>query len=186
MRRISESRAPDSTLTHYAAERIALPANSIIRVHLRHSLKTFDNPKYDRGQSLCPLYPAERPRPAGNGGRRDLPCPSDRPRFNSTNLFCFHHPDLITKDKSLGKRIIDDHMAGDKKIRTLINILANKMRDLGEPTEDGGWATLVPFTPPDTGPIECPDGKGGHHDKAWLRMERKPIANKRSARNSTL
>ncbi len=35
------------------------------------------------------------------------------------------------------------------------------MRDLGEPTEDGGWATLVPFTPPDTGPIECPDGKGG-------------------------
>ena len=102
----------DSTVTHYTAAPIALPADSVIRMHLRHSQNTFNNPKCDTGIGLSALYipPSDS----------DLAAMDDAAVFHAPQIsyvstaqnFLFHHPDLITNDKVLADRIINTYMIG--------------------------------------------------------------------------
>jgi hypothetical protein len=151
----------DSTPTHYTATSMALPADSVIRMHLRHSQKTFNNPKCDTGIGHCALYipPSDS----------HLAAMADAAVFHAARFdyvstaqtFLFHHPDLITQDKVLADRIINTYMVGDKTISDAINQLAFQMRSMGPATETGGWATLVPFTPPASQPVPGKPGFDG-------------------------
>src|SRR6516225_7131247 len=53
--RLTAGRA-NPVLTHRTAEPIRLPANTVIRVHLRHTMRGFPNAKSDTGIGLSALY----------------------------------------------------------------------------------------------------------------------------------
>jgi len=135
----------NSTLTHYTGTPVAMPVHSVIRVHLRHTQRTFSNPACDTGIGLSGLYipPADHQLAAMAEDDVFHAHPID---YTSTaQNFLFHHPDLINKDKVLTNTIVDTYMVGDKVIAAAINKLALQMRAMGPPTEKGGWAKLVPF-----------------------------------------
>lgn len=145
--RLSAGRA-NPTLTHYSANTIALPVHTVIRVHLRHSQKTFKNPKSDTGIGLSALYipPPDHELTAMAPEATYHAHPIDY--VSTAQTFLFHHQDLITQDPTLAGIIVNTYMIGDVNIATAINNLAMLMRNMGPSTEQGGWATLVPFTPP--------------------------------------
>jgi hypothetical protein len=151
----------DSTVTHYTATPMALPAVSVIRMHLRHSQKTFNNPKCDTGIGLSALY---IPPSDSHLAAMDDAAVFHAPRIDwvsTAQNFLFHHPDLITNRKDLADRIINTYMVDDETIFAAITQLALRMRAMGPATETGGWATLVPFTPPASQPVPGKPGFDG-------------------------
>jgi hypothetical protein len=137
------------TITHFAAENIALPAHTVIRVHLRHSLKTFPNAKGKSGVGHSALYiPPSAAQLAALGPEAVVHAPPID-YVSTAQTFLFHHQDLINKDPDLTRIIVENYMIGDLNIATAINNLANLMRSMGQPTETSGWATLQPYTPPE-------------------------------------
>jgi len=135
-------------LTHYAAKSVPLATHTVVRVHLRHSLKGFPNAKSETGVGHSALWiPPSAEHMATLGANATVhAAPIDY--VSTAQTFLFHHQDLITNDPDLARLIVDGYMIGDVNIATAINNLATLMRSMGPPTEDSGWATLVPFTPP--------------------------------------
>ncbi|MGA2738971.1 MAG: hypothetical protein ABSG65_16155 [Bryobacteraceae bacterium] len=155
----------DVQLTHYSATPAAMPADQVVRVHLKHSLRSFPDAKGEAGVGHSALYipPAGKPSQSmpANGGPLHFG-PIDY--WSTARTFLFHHPDVITVDKELGGIIVNDFMEGDPKISAEINNLALKMRAMGPPTEESselksGWAVLVPFTPDNPDAPKDPAGK---------------------------
>jgi hypothetical protein len=156
----------DSRLTHFTTAPVAMP-RTVIRVHLRNSQRTFNNPKSDTGVSLCAIYIP--PSDAHLAGMADDTVFQANPidYISTAQTFLFHHPDLLNKDTELARKILDGYMIGDKFISEAINQLALQMRAMGPPTETSGWAKLVPFTPdnPD------PQLKGTYVGKTYYTLE---------------
>lgn len=136
------------TLTHYSAQTIPLATHSVIRVHMRHSLKNFPNAKGQTGVGHSALWipPTNEQIELLATGATMHAAPIDY--VSTAQTFLFHHQDLITNDPDLARLIVQTYMIGDVSIATAINNLATLMRNMGQPTESSGWATLVPFTPP--------------------------------------
>ena len=136
------------SLTHYVQSPLELPTHSAIRVHLRHSLKTFPHAKGESGVSHSAIYipPCKERLAALHASGEVFAAHIDY--VSTAQTFLFHHQDLITNDPELADLIVNTYMVGDKGIATAINTMASLMRAMGPPTEDSGWANLVPFTPP--------------------------------------
>ena len=139
----------DVRITHRVNAPIPMRVDTVVRVHLRHSLRKTPGAKSETGISHSAIFcpPKQSLLDAlGPTGVWHAP-PID---YTSTaQSFLFHHPDVINKDKELTCTIIHEFMEDDVSIATAINNLATLMRQMGPPKETGGWATLEPFTPPE-------------------------------------
>lgn len=145
-------------LTHFVEAPIEVPAHSAIRVHLRHSLNTFNDAKGESGVSHSAIFipPTGQRLDAMNAAGEA--CAMHIDYVSTAQSFLFHHQDLITNDPALADIIVNTYMVGDKNVSTAINTMADLMRSMGQPTETSGWATLEPFTPPEN-PETGFDGK---------------------------
>jgi hypothetical protein len=128
----------DEMFTHFA-EVPELPDDTALRVHLVHTTKSFDNAAAEFAPGNVVIYVP----PAVPGATVQL-----RIDYVSTaKALLFHHPDLITQDPEVA-RTIHEHIDGNKDMQTMIEVVAELMRRKGPPRPNGGWAHLVPFTPP--------------------------------------
>src|SRR5258708_50428 len=149
----------DEIFTHFA-DVPDLPDNTALRVHLVHTTKSFDNAASEFAPGNVAIYVP----PAAPGAVVQL-----RIDYVSTaKALLFHHPDLITQDPEVA-RIIHEHINGNHEIKTMIEAVAELMRRKGPPRPNGGWAHLVPFTPP-----RNPNPKTGI-DGTVTRYEKHPI-----------
>lgn len=137
----------NSKLTHYSAQTVPLRADTVVRVHLRHSMKNFPGAKSETGigHSALHIPPCGAKLMAVDENAVMHAHPIDW--VSTAQTFLFHHPGLLNKDTELTNRIMD-LMTQNVEMAALINNLADFMRSQGQPTETGGWATLVPYTPP--------------------------------------
>jgi hypothetical protein len=138
--------ARQDRLTHFTQEPLQLPADQVIRVHVRTSLKNQPGAHGVWGVTHSAIHippPEHELQALQSSGRAH----SEVLDYVSTakNLV-FHHPELITKDRRLAD-IIYGYMDDDKNISMMFDEVATHMRQLGPPSETSGWAKLVPFTP---------------------------------------
>jgi hypothetical protein len=143
---------PDARLTHYA-EPVVMPADRVVRVHVKHTLRTCSWAKAEYGVGNVAIHVppgAEHLKATADAAAQYFQF-IDYPETARTLLF--HHPDLINVDPIV-THTIKGYMLNDPTISDLIETLAGTMRDMGPPTETSGWAHLVPYVPPpnpDTG-----------------------------------
>src|SRR5690242_2044742 len=137
---------PDDRLTHYS-EAVVMPADRVVRVHVKHTLRNCSWAKAEFGVGHAAIHVP--PNAEHLKATADAPIQYfqfiDYPETARTLLF--HHPDLINVDPT-ATCTIKGYMLNDPTISALIEILAGKMRDMGPPTENSGWANLVPYVPP--------------------------------------
>ncbi|BDV40332.1 hypothetical protein [Methylocystis bryophila] len=139
----------DLRITHCVKGAIPMRIDTVVRVHLRHSLRKTPGAKSETGISHSAIfYPPKQNLLDALGPDEVWHAPPIDYTSTAQN-FLFHHPDIINKDTTLTQIIIDEFMAGDVSIATAINNLATLMRQMGPPKETGGWATLEPYTPPE-------------------------------------
>jgi hypothetical protein len=139
-------------LTHLSAQTVHLPADTVVRVHLRHSQKNVPGAKSETAISHSAIwYPPAPHLLAALAADATIHAPPIDYVSTAQN-FLFHHADVINKDGDLTRIIIEEYMMGDVSIATAINNMANLMRSMGAPSESGGWAILDPYTPPASAP----------------------------------
>ncbi|HEY0836066.1 MAG TPA: hypothetical protein VGE72_19330 [Azospirillum sp.] len=138
----------NAVMTHYAQVPNGLPAHSVVRVHVKHSLKTKPGWTGEAGVSHSALYIPPR-----GEARAKLLAAGGVHHFaaidyvSTAQTFLFHHPDLMSQDPDVAA-IVMAYMTDDPAISAAINKLALLMRRMGPPAEGaGGWAELEPFTP---------------------------------------
>ena len=136
----------DENLTHYTEEHVTLPLDQVVRVHVKHSLNTFESAEADStGASHASMVP---PPPGGDPGK---PVHHHINWTSTAKALIFHHPDLITHDPTVAAVVFDymDNAVKSKKIVKMIDDLATLMAKKGPPTPEGsktpGWATLKPM-----------------------------------------
>ncbi|AHF00151.1 hypothetical protein [Thioalkalivibrio paradoxus] len=155
-------------LTHYTERPVELPAGTVVRVHLKHTLKSFPDARAVHGVSHvaihCPPPPERLAALVANGGAMHQTIDY----VSTAKSLVFHHADLINKDPET-TRIIHDYMDNNVQISGQFNDLAAQMRRMGPPTENSGWARLVPFTP------DNPDA-GYHGDKTYYFAQPTPAS----------
>jgi hypothetical protein len=132
----------DAQLTHFTEQHVALPAASVIRVHLKHTMKTVANPKGEFGVHHVAIHvPPPAHLPAGAIHHHPIDW------ITTAKALVFHHPELISNDPDIA-RIVYEYM-NNEVIHSQFVELAGLMKSLGPPAESGDtWAQLVPFTPP--------------------------------------
>ncbi|HEX4771531.1 MAG TPA: hypothetical protein VH351_11900 [Bryobacteraceae bacterium] len=137
---------PDDHLTHYA-EPIVMPADRVVRVHVKHTLRTCRWAQAEYGVAHAAIHVP----PDVEHLKAAADAPAQHFQFinypETARTLLFHHPDLINVDVT-ATHTIKGYMLNDPTISDLIETLAGKMRDMGPPTETSGWATLVPYAPP--------------------------------------
>lgn len=136
---------PDECLTHRTVDEVDLPADSTVRVHIRHSLRHSPGAKGDAGFGhvaihVPPLATQAVAHAAGIVSHKKIDWPS------TAIAFVFHHPELICKDPEISDAIHAYMKSQD--IASMFGDLGDVMRKLGLPSETSGWARLVPYTPP--------------------------------------
>ena len=89
---------PDTQLTHYTQETVSLPKNQVIRVHLKHTLTTFDAAEGASGSYHSSIIHP----PAG--GDPDAPVHGHINWVSTAKALIFHHADLITHDPDIAKK----------------------------------------------------------------------------------
>jgi hypothetical protein len=138
---------PDENLTHYTAEAVELPADQVVRVHLKNSLNTFPDAKGVHGVSHVAIHippPADQLETMAEAGAAHHQSIN---YVSTAKALVFHHADLINNDPNI-TQVIYDYMDNDKIISSMFENLAQTMRQMGPPAENSGWALLVPYTPP--------------------------------------
>jgi len=154
------ARRENARLTHRAAQTVQLPADTVVRVHLRHSQKNVPGAKAEHAISHSAIwYPPAAHHLAALAPDAVIHAPPIDYVSTAQN-FLFHHADVINKDPVLTGIIIEKYMIGDKNIATAINNMADLMRSMGAPREKSGWATLEAYVPPAT----APKNKDEHFD----------------------
>jgi len=149
------ARVPDASLSHYTAEPVELPADRVVRVHLKHSLKTFPNAKGRHGVGHVAIHVPPSPERLRQLEAAGAFAQQPIDYVSTAKALVFHHADLINDDPET-TQIIYDYMDNDANISTMFQLLGQQMRQMGPPTETSGWALLVPFTPPPDNTL--PDG----------------------------
>ena len=151
----------DASLTHFSSP-VPMPDAQVVRVHLRHTLTTFQAPAGTWAASHAAIH-IPPPLPASAAPMQaefaaappafHPPPPQPMIDYLSTaQALLFHHADLLNGDPATTSTIYA-HM-NTPTIGALINNLAQTMRDAGPPSLTGGWALQVPITPdadPDAG-----------------------------------
>jgi hypothetical protein len=138
---------PEARLTHYTPQPVTLPADRVMRVHVKHTLKTFARAKAQYGVGNVAIH---IPPPAAQlEAMKDAAVQSYQyiDYVSTAKTLVFHHPDLINADPNTTATIYN-YMNNDQAISDLFETLGEQMREMGPPTETSGWATLVPVTPP--------------------------------------
>ncbi|WP_135507143.1 hypothetical protein [Roseovarius aestuariivivens] len=127
--------------THYIEAPVHMPADTVSRIHIRHTMRTFEGSHGEEGISHSAMYFPHDEDAFATGAEMVHATAID---YTSTaKTFLFHHPDLVTKDKKGAATILG--LMNNTNIATHINALATQMRMMGQPTETSGWATLEPF-----------------------------------------
>ena len=143
---------PDHRLTHYTELPVEMPADTVVRVHLKHSLNTFPAASGVHGVSHVTIHCPPPPERLAALQATGEVVHQTIDYVSTAKSLVFHHADLINKDPET-TRVIYDHMDNNAQISALFDDLAAQMRRMGPPTETSGWARLEPFTPdnPDAG-----------------------------------
>lgn len=128
-------------VTHYIEAPVHMPAETVSRIHIRHTMRGFEGSHGEEGISHSAMYFPHEDDAFATDASMVHATPID---YTSTaKTFLFHHPDLVTKDKAGAKIILD--LMDSPNVATQVNALATQMRMMGQPTESSGWATLQPF-----------------------------------------
>jgi hypothetical protein len=145
------SAVPNERLTHFTETPIELPDDCVVRVHIKHTLRTFPNAK---GKDAAHHAAIHNPRRFTS---KDMTA-SVSTTANASNqqidwvstakALVFHHADLINSDPD-ATAVIYQYMDDDEIISSAFEQLASVMRQMGTPTETSGWALLEPYTPPE-------------------------------------
>lgn len=151
---------PDEQLSHFTANPVALPGDQVIRVHIKHSLRTFPEFEGDSGSYHAYIHiPPVAENAPGElettvappvGGNPPPPFHHHINWIGTAKALIFHHPGLITHTPAIAKLIfayMDENLS--KEIYQLISNpsgtgLADRMRALGPPAAQSGWAHLEP------------------------------------------
>ena len=170
---------PENELTHYVKEAVPLPKDQAIRVHVKHTLDSFNLPNTEgakgsfhsaiivppeamlkaRKDAAVKSAPTDSPSPSGS-----TPASGPHHHINWTSTavaLAFHHADLITHNATYAATIINymTDQTHSPVIVQKVEKLANKMKSHGPPTPKGtspaGWAVLEPVV------VEKPDPKTG-------------------------
>ncbi|WP_256256742.1 hypothetical protein [Pseudomonas agarici] len=152
---------PDECLTHYTRDAVDLPADCVIRVHIKHTLRTRPQAKSQVGLGNVAVHV---PPPQALNGAHATAETAFHATINypsTAKALIFHHPDLINADPALTATIYN-YMDNDQAISDQFQTLALEMRQMGPPGEESGWATLVPFTPPKSAGKGC-DGHATYY-----------------------
>ncbi|WP_417838269.1 hypothetical protein [Tritonibacter scottomollicae] len=136
----------DHTLTHFTSEPVMLPRNQVVRVHIKHSLNTFDvadDASHGSTHSGIVQPPA--------GGDPEAPVHHHINWTSTAAALIFHHPDLITHDPDVAAIVMAfmTDQQNSKRIVGMVSDLATAMSHAGPPTPEGvtpeGWAVLKPM-----------------------------------------
>lgn len=148
-------RFPGGQLTHYTKELVELPAEEVMRVHIKNTLKTFPQAQGKHGIGHVAIHcppPPDKLQAMQDAGE---PHHVVMDYLSDAKTLIFHHPDLINKDPAVTD-IIYEYM-DEAKIDAMFQAVAMQMRQMGQPTEDSGWARLKPFTPEPNEETHIPD-----------------------------
>lgn len=151
-------------VTHYIEAPIHMSYEGIARVHLRHTMRTFEGSHGTEGVSHSAMYIPHADE--AFDGACDMVHAAPLDYTSTAKCFLFHHPDMVTKDKAAAASIMG--LMDTANIATQINALATQMRMMGQPTETGGWATLEPF-------VEKSE-QGNYDPKSWGTYRQHPSA----------
>ena len=151
------AQVPDHQLTHFTEQSVTLPKDQVVRVHIKHTLNTFNAPQGATGSFHSAII--HRSLLNDGGGTVQPPAGGDpaNPSHHHINWtstaqsLIFHHPDLITHDPDLAAQIFN-YMQNDQTSKAIVQAVsevANAMAAMGPPTPEGqepkGWAVLVPM-----------------------------------------
>ena len=130
---------PDECLTHYNEEAVELPADSVVRVHIKHSLNTFPNAKGKSGVSNVAIHcPPDSVSLANMAAKGEISQQSINYVTTGMSLV-YHHPDIINQDPETA-RIIFGYMLENKQIKGMFDSLGTALKQMGPPTETSGGA----------------------------------------------
>ena len=148
---------PDHRLTHYTQEPADLPADRVVRVHIKHTLRNQPNAKGNAGLGTVAIHVP--PPQALTGAHATAATASHVPidYVTTAKALVFHHPDLVNATPEVS-RILYDYMDNNQAIKDQFETLAMQMREMCPPGENSGWATLQPYTPP-ASDLRAGDGK---------------------------
>lgn len=150
-------------LTHFTAQPLTVPAEGVMRMQVRHTLRTQPDAKGAWGITHSGLHIPPKPqllrRLQSEGSSHEMPLDY----LSSAKLLIFHHPELISIDTEIADTIYG-YMNDDPTISALLDKVVQKMRALGPPKEDKGWARLVAITPDANPHLKIPiDGKTSYY-----------------------
>ncbi|MES2932998.1 MAG: hypothetical protein V4805_05865 [Pseudomonadota bacterium] len=148
---------PDAQITHYTQTPADLPADRVVRVHIKHTLKTQPNAKGNAGLGTVAIHIPSPKALAGAHATAETAHQLAIDYVSTAKALVFHHPDLINACPATSA-VIWEHVEQNQAIADQFNTLAMTMREMGAPGEDSGWAKLIPFTP-DASKIKGCDGK---------------------------
>lgn len=147
---------PEHLLTHYTATAVDLPADRVVRVHSKHTLRHRPGAAAQAGFGQVAIHIPPPQAIDGAHASDDTAFHGTLNYVTSAQALLFHHPDLMNM-KPETARIVFEHI-NDVDIQIQISALAQLMLELGPPAEQSGWAQLTPFTPPASDLKGC-DGK---------------------------
>ena len=92
---------PEARLTHYTPHPVTLPADRVMRVHVKHTLKTFAGAKAKHGVGNVAIHTP--PPPEQLEAMRDAAVQQYQfiDYVATAKALVFHHPDLINADTSV-------------------------------------------------------------------------------------
>jgi len=137
---------PDEQLTHFTTKPVMLPRTQIVRVHLKHTLDTFDT----ADDATHGSYHSGIVQPPA-GGDPSQPVHHHIDWTSTATALIFHHPDLVTHDPDVAAIVMKfmTDQQNSKKIVGMVSELATLMAQAGPPTPEGttpaGWAVLKPM-----------------------------------------
>jgi hypothetical protein len=148
-------------LTHFTAQPLQVSAEGVMRMQVRHTLRTQPQAKGAWGVTHSGLHIPPKPallrKLQSEGSSHEMPLDY----LTSAKLLVFHHPELISIDTKVAEAVYG-YLDNDPNIGALLDKVVKMMRQLGPPKEDKGWARLVPITP-DANPNLNIDGKTSYY-----------------------
>ena len=150
-------------LTHFTAQPLKVSSEGVMRMQVRHTLRTQPDAKGAWGVTHSGLHIPPKPhllkKLQSEGTSHEVPLDY----LSSAKLLIFHHPELISIDTKIADAVYG-YMNDDPSISALLDKVVQKMRALGPPKEKSGWARLVAITPDANPNLKTPiDGKTSYY-----------------------
>lgn len=149
------NRFPGGQITHYTKEVVEMPAECVVRVHIKNTLKTFPQAQGKSGIGHVVIHCPPTPDKLQAMQDAGEPYHAVMDYLSDAKTLIFHHPDLINNNPEV-THVINEYM-DEQKIDAMFQAVAMQMRQMGQPTENSGWARLEPFTPEPNPCTHVPD-----------------------------